>query len=535
MRIIRAAAGWGAHAAAACTTLPPGAGLPRPVTHALDPTLHTPLEEQFATQARSHPDASGFRLLSVGIDGLAARVELIDAATRTLDLQYYLFRADESGSILATALLRAAERGVRVRLLLDDGETVPGDEKILSLTAKPGIEVRIFNPLRYRGHNRLLRGAEFLLEKGRLDYRMHNKLLVADNAVAIIGGRNIGDQYFQIDPESQFGDDDVILAGPMVRRLSDVFDQFWNGDLAIPAANVDRRDTSDVALSSFETALDAHQAPDAPAPHAAAVARTAAAAATESSQGPLARITSGRTPLIWAEAQLAYDSPDKKAVDDGDARGRLIYKALAEHARAINHELLMVTPYFIPSPDELAVIDADRAKGERVSILTNSLAAAPNIAAQSGYMHYRVALLARGVELHEIRPRLGSVTGSGQNRAISRYGNYALHAKIYVFDRKTLFIGSMNYDQRSRHLNTEIGLFIASPDLAKEAAKRFDELTRPEDAYALSLDQAGGDPHLVWTTDLDGHTVRYTTEPARSEWQRIKVRLFSLLPLDQEL
>src|SRR5882762_2391527 len=237
--------------AAGCTTLPPGAGRPRTPSSALEPSVENTLGKAFVPLAKSHGSDSGFRMLSAGIDGLTARVEMIDAAQGSLDIQTYIFRADVSGDVIARALLRAADRGVRVRVLTDDGEAIKGDERILSLAAKPGIEIRLFNPLRYRGHIRAIRVAEFLFDEGRLDYRMHNKLMVADNAVAIIGGRNIGDQYFQIDPESQFGDDDVVVAGPIVQRLSAVFDQFWNGRLAIPAQAIDKRHTSDKALSTF--------------------------------------------------------------------------------------------------------------------------------------------------------------------------------------------------------------------------------------------------------------------------------------------
>src|ERR1700722_19314813 len=237
--------------AAGCATQPPGASQPKPPSSALQPSTDDALGKAFLPLATSHGGDSGFRLLSAGIDGLTARIEMIDAAQRSLDLQSYIFRSDKSGNLVAQALLRAADRGVRVRVITDDGESVAGDERILSLAAKPGIEIRLFNPLRYRGRLKLLRGADWVFEEGRLDYRMHNKLMVADNAVAIIGGRNIGDQYFQIDPESQFGDDDVVVAGPMVQRLSGVFDQFWSGDLAIPAPAVDKQHTSDKALSTF--------------------------------------------------------------------------------------------------------------------------------------------------------------------------------------------------------------------------------------------------------------------------------------------
>ena len=585
--------------AAGCASLPSGADLPKTVSHSLRP-VDTRLRQTFEPLAKAHPGTSGFRMLSAGIDGLTARIELIDAAERTLDLQYYIFHRDTSGNLIALALLRAADRGVRVRILVDDGETRPGDEDILSLTARPGIEVRIFNPFTYRGHNRAIRLGDVLLHKHRLDYRMHNKLMVADDAVAIIGGRNIGDQYFQIDPQSQFGDDDVVAAGPMVENLSSVFDEFWNSRLAVPAQHVDKPHTSDRAsekylalLAEYRRRLDAARPPPAAArrdavlgvaPHDGAmnvshrdtalniarddasvnashrdtalnIARDDASvnashraalpvahrdeplAPIAAPKTPFADIVSGRVPLLWAHAQLAYDSPDKKAVENGVAMGSLIYGPVAEQAKAVESELLMVTPYLIPSPDELAILEDDRRRSVTVRILTNSLESAPDLPAHAGYVHYREGLLRDGVELHEVRAQLGSARGSGQTKTVSRRANYALHGKLYVFDRKTVFIGSMNFDERSKHLNTEIGLLIASPELSREVAARFDALTQLDNAYLLSFDDDSTDkpPRLVWTTRESGSVVQYKTEPTRNAWQRVKAKLLSLLPLDKEL
>lgn len=516
-----------------CASLPPAALQPKSPSQAFDPAAPSALHQAFAPQVAAHPGRSGFRLIPTGIDALTARIELIDAAQHALDLQYYIFRGDESGNLVVLALLRAAERGVRIRVLVDDGETVPGDERILSLAAQPGIEVRIFNPLTYRGHNKAIRGTEFLFGKGRLDYRMHNKLIVADNALAIIGGRNIGNQYFQIDPTSQFGDDDVVVAGPLVARLSGVFDQFWNGELAVPAPAIDPRDTSAPAFAAYLAELDRYRE----TLHGSSVARPSAEL-TPVPRTPIADIVSGRNPLLWATSQLVYDSPDKKQVADGNEPGRVIYKAVLERAKTVKTEFLLVTPYFIPSPDELAILEADRDRQTRVAALTNSLPAAPVLAAHSGYVHYRRRLLEHGVALYEERALPGGSRGTGQSRAMSRYGHYALHAKLYVFDRASLFIGSMNYDQRSKHLNTEIGVLIDSPELAHDVANRFDELTQLDNAYVLSLEPTEGTrgkTHLVWTTREAGTVVHLTTEPARSAWQRFKVRLLALLPLDDEL
>ena len=217
-----------------CATLPPGSYYPRNASSALAHPEETRLGRQFVNAARAHDGNSGFRIIPVGADGFLNRMQMINAAERTLDLQYFIFRGDETGRQLTGAMLHAADRGVRVRVFVDDGETVAGDEQIAMLEAHTSIEIRIFNPFAYRGHSSLFRATEFMFNTSRLDYRMHNKLLVVDNAIALMGGRNIGDQYFQIDPESQFADDDLFVAGPIAQQLSGTFDEFWNNALSIP-------------------------------------------------------------------------------------------------------------------------------------------------------------------------------------------------------------------------------------------------------------------------------------------------------------
>lgn len=488
----------------------------------------TPLGRQFAAGAARHPGSSGFRLLSVGVDGFLMRMQMIHAATQTIDLQYFIFRGDETGQLLTGAVLLAADRGVRVRILVDDGETVAGDEQLRMLESHPRIQLRVFNPFRYRGHVTALRAAEFLLDFRRLDFRMHNKLLVVDNAIALIGGRNIGDQYFQVDPDGQFADDDMFSAGPIAGQLSASFDEYWASPLAIPMEALAGGKTSHAELGAHRRQLQQHRQTR----EDQSVGYVMRIASSE----PLAGIVAGRTPLIWAHAQLVCDSPDKHDVERGLMVGRLMHRPVAAASAAVQAELLMITPYLIPGQEGMRLFQALRARQVRVRILTSSLEAASVLLAQSGYMHYRVGLLALGVELYEIRSLLGNVAGSGQTRAISRFGNYSLHAKLFVFDRQKVFIGSMNFDQRSMHLNTEIGLLIDSPALAGQIAARFDAMVQPENAYALALRQGdSGPPTLSWRTREGGLAVSYDVEPARSRWQRNMVHLLSLLPLDDEL
>jgi putative cardiolipin synthase len=204
----------------------------------------------------SSKDLSGFHVLPAGVDGLAARIQLIRSAERTLDLQYFIFRGDATGSLIRQELRKAAERGVRVRVLVDDGDTTAGDERIFELDSYHDMQVRVFNPFSYRGHNRILKSLDFVVHKSRLDYRMHNKLLIADNAIALVGGRNIGNQYFQVDPASQFADDDVFTVGATVPALSGSFDEFWNSDLAIPAVQLTRLKSSRAAATFTPLASD---------------------------------------------------------------------------------------------------------------------------------------------------------------------------------------------------------------------------------------------------------------------------------------
>lgn len=513
----------------ACTTLPPGHDYPRPPAPPLTQPPSPALTQPVATAASDHPHESAFRMFSVGVDGLLLRLELIEQARRSLDLQYYIFHGDETGRLVTHALAQAAARGVRVRILVDDAETIAGDEQLFALAGEANVAIRVFNPWRYRGHSNFLRGVEFLFNHGRLDYRMHNKLFVADGVAAIIGGRNIGDQYFQVDPESQFADDDVYATGPVVTELAATFEQFWASDLAIPAQAIlspqATRRAASIALATYP--------PGAPMTAAAGFDYEGKLAAGE----PLASLLSGQTPLIWAQAEVACDSPDKRALARGERVARLTFTPVANAIRHTQTELTLVSSYLVPTKDEMRLLEERRALGRRVRILTTSLEATNVALAQAGYMHYRVPLLKDGVELYELRALPQSRHGSGEAEKLIRSGNYSLHAKLLVFDLSALFVGSMNYDQRSRWLNTEDGLIISSPELAAQADRRFAAMTQPQNAYRVTLEASapGRRQRLTWTTEQSGQTVRTHTEPARSWWQRLEVRLLSLLQIDREL
>ena len=513
---------------AGCASLPPGSGFPKQPSTAFAHPEETRVGAKFLKDARDHGEESAFRILSVGADGFAARMQMIQAAQRSLDIQYYIFSADTTGLLVTGALLAAADRGVHVRVLVDDGETTTGDEQILEMAAHPQIEVRIFNPFAYRGHLKVIRSAEFLAEKQRVNYRMHNKLFVSDNAAALIGGRNIGDPYFQVDPNAQYADDDVFVAGPLVPKLSATFDEYWNSALAIPVQALVGSKPSQAKLERQRQRLKEHLDN---------ARRSGVEYLKRAEQGdPFAGIVAGRLPVVWARAQVVCDSPDKKDVVDGDTAGRLMYGPIAETAGALQSELILVTPYLVPTPGEMQLLRDLRRRNVRVRILTNSFNSTNELAAHTGYVRHRRELLEMGVELFEVRAMLDSSRGSGQSAKMSRHGNYGLHAKLLVFDRKKLYAGSMNFDQRSRRINTETGLIIDSAELAAQTAARFEAMTQPASAYAVTLQSPDSKKSpLIWRTEENGKPVQYTKEPSRSAWRRLEFDFFSVLPLDKEL
>jgi putative cardiolipin synthase len=510
----------------ACTSFPQHFYPLKDYSFAFNRPENTQLGRDFIKAAKQHDGLSGFCLINNGLDGYIARAQLISKAQASLDLQYFIFREDKTGMALTAQLIGAADRGVKIRILVDDGSTSDGDDQLLTLAAHRNIQVRIFNPLSYRGHNEFLRLLEMTVNKSKLDYRMHNKLFIADNAVALIGGRNIGDEYFQVDPESQLGDDDVFTVGPMVKKLSQSFDEFWNNVHSVPAQTLAPEFTTSDALDHFKKQLTANQNS----------LKESFTNRTFNSQ-VLNSLFTDSPELIWAKAQLIYDSPDKKDAEDDGLAGSLIYEPIKEAIKSTQSELLIITPYLIPGVEGMKLFQLLHDHDISIRILTNSLESTPELFAHAGYSNYRKPLLKLGVKLYEIRAKLGKAIGSGESKKLTSYGNYGLHAKQYIFDRQKVFLGSMNFDQRSMHLNTEIGLIIHSPELAKQAVAHFERLTDASNSYEVLLmaNPADKSESLVWVTKEDGKLTEYLSEPSKGTLQLIKENLMSIFPLDDEL
>ena len=511
-------------ALAGCATLPPGADHPRTPSTSLAPPLPTPLGTQAEAQARSHPGLSGGRLLARGVDGLVLRTQMVRAAQRSLDVQYYIFVEDYTGRVLLDAVLDAAQRGVRVRILIDDLNLhgrPQTRETLAALDHHDNIEMRVFNPFAYRGDNAAVHAVDALLNARRVNHRMHNKLMVADNAVALVGGRNISDDYFEVGTSpKRFGDFDLAVVGPVVPALSENFDAFWNCALAVPLAAVETVSGYRAAEAKREVAEDnaARDMPD--------LARR-----IESGE-LLSSLMSGRLAMAWGRAQVVADSPEKAQNNAGDGSDSPTAKALASQLRAVERELVVISPYVIPGDDGLATIRALRERNVRVRVLTNSLASTDVPIVHTAYRKYREPLVTAGVELFEVRPAPGQLRGDRKGLGSAASGKpFALHAKAYVFDGSTVLIGSANLDPRSLVLNTESGIMIESPELASQIVRRFEDFSAGANSYAVRSDGGG----LQWRANVDGQEVAWSHEPETTTQQRLKVDMLSILPLDSLL
>ncbi len=379
----------------ACATL--RTDVPRPVSNALPPTVQSPLAREAQRQAQAHPGQSGFRVLSGNTDALMSRIVLADHAARSIDLQYYIFADDATGRLLAQRLLAAADRGVRVRLLLDDLDVIEQDPLLDALDAHPNIEVRLFNPFRVRNRSLWSKALQFTVDGARLNRRMHNKSFTVDNLFTVVGGRNIGDAYFDAGNEIHFRDLDVLAIGPVVEQTSDVFDRYWNSDAAFPVTAYDVHHATARNLSRTRTTLQGAAREFAESDYAQAMLD----ALPDGSSAD----RSGR--WDWGAARVVADDPAK--VEPGEKRRALL---LTHDLRAMldvaTTNVQIVSPYFIPGRNGVEYLHTLAARGVKVSVLTNSLAATDEAAVHAGYARYRRALLAGGVELYELRPLGGA-------------------------------------------------------------------------------------------------------------------------------
>lgn len=509
-----------------CATLPPGLDGPKTESTALATPETTTLGKRFKVQSAAHPGQSGFRLLVNGTDSFLLHQEIADRVERTLDVQYFLFEQDDTGKLLLQALLDAADRGVRVRLLLDDAEAFDAGSAIRPLAAHPNIEIRLFNPFVVRRELAVFRWAEFAIGGRRLNYRMHNKLFIGDNAVAVSGGRNIGDAYFQASTKLELGDFDLAVAGPMVRALSHSFDAFWNDRLAIPVEALPLGKPSSVDLENCRKDLAAHRDR----------LRSSDYIRSLSKISILDSMLADGAAMTWAVAALAYDTPDKILVEGNDQPGRLMWPQVRQAVEATRSDLIIVSPYLVPGEAEMALLRRLRQRGVRVRILTNSLASTDMPIVHAGYSRRRIPLLEAGCEIYEVRPLLGKPEAGHHLIKSGSSGQFGLHAKVFIIDGQRAVIGSMNFDLRSLDINTEIGLIIDSPRIASEITARFEAIAQPANSYQVTLETAAdGEEAVQWATEVQGRTLRFDSDPDVDFGKRMAIRMLSVLPLDNLL
>ena len=440
---------------------------------------------------------------------LTARLALADEAANTLDVQYFIWQDDASGQLVAKKLLAAADRGVKVRLLLDDFTVSSGRGDVIKLDAHPNIEVRTFNPWATRG-SRVATAVEFLTRPYTLNRRMHNKSVIADQRFAIIGGRNIGDRYFGIYKPFVQNDLDVLLAGPAVADVAHAFDEYWNSDHTFPVALFAHDDRPREPIDAT------HREIDAAVQRAAGVLNSFPLEPTDWSdyfEELVGTFVAGRSQLLW-------ESPD--ILDPTRERLYTQFKQLVVGAR---REVLISSPYFIPDEEFRALLRQLVARGVRVAVLTNSLATNNHVVAHTGYRRWRRELLASGVELYELRADAAAlalyVTPPVASRALG------LHTKAVVVDGQRVFIGSPNVDPRSMALNTEIGVVAASDELARRVSALITRDMAPQNAWRVTMDEEGW---LTWST---GERVLHR-QPAKGFRQRTIEFLLNILPLKRQ-
>lgn len=485
--------------------LPPESALPIAQTTDLDRLLES--------QEASHPGQSAFRLVKEGPEAFASRAQSARMAGRSLDVQTYIWHADLTGLYLAGELLRAADRGIRVRILMDDMDARAKNAGFAALAAHPDIDVRMFNPFASRSGIAGFVG-EGLTSFKRINRRMHNKTWIADNRIAIAGGRNLGDEYFGASDEVNFVDLDFAMAGPVVRDASASFDRYWNSASAYPMEFLDKEAVSEAALQKLRTYLAQHTED----------AERSRFASDLRGDNAVRRMFAGDWPMQWSPVyQFVADDPAKVTMTKRDAERTQVGSLLLPALEATQSQASVISPYFVPGKNGAAGLAKVAQAGKQMRILTNSLAANDVAAVHGGYSAYRRQLLEGGVQLWELKPEDGRKADS------SLFGSSgaSLHTKALTVDHRVIFVGSYNLDPRSTWLNCEQGVLVESEVLARELEEIFATQTAGDRAWHVTLQ----DDKLQWN---DG-TATFDSDPQAGRWRRFQAWLARTLGLEGQL
>lgn len=492
---------------AGCASVP--LDLPKEESAAIADTSNTRQAKEVAEWLDNRRDVNGFYPLSQGFDAFGARLALMSVAEASIDAQYFLMNPDNAGLVFAAGLLEAADRGVRVRLLLDDIFTTVKDVDLAMLDAHPNIEVRIFNPIARKGIDVLNYLGHFSLA----NRRMHNKALVVDNQVAIVGGRNIAVEYYQLETTGEFIDFDMLSAGPIVRDVSAEFDTYWNHKLAVPMEVLFAKDGSK-KIKRARARMTREMEDAGYSIYGDAINTPLMRRFFEQSLDPYA-----------ADARLITDDP-QKLLEEVSGDQQIVVNEMREALAAAEREIYIFTPYFIPRKAGIEFIKELRAKGIRIVLLTNSLASNNHTPVHSAYSSYRKDVLRAGVELWEARADAAKITTPDGQTELDQL---TLHTKGILIDGERIFVGSLNLDPRSIDINTEMGLLIDSPELGEQLMN--DAIERiPKIAYRLHLNE---NDKITWHATIDGEEVVETTDPQTSAWRRFAAWFLKIAPENQ--
>ncbi len=493
-----------------CARLPEGLDLP--ASHAFNQPEQTRLGRLAGHAAAHHDGESGFYIQDTGRDAFLQRVALIEAAEKSIDAQYYIWNSDTSGRYLAQRLLLAADRGVRVRLLLDDFNIGGRDALLAALDSHPNIEIRIYNPFATReGPGKLMEAAG---DFQRINRRMHNKTFVVDGAFGIVGGRNIGDEYFGLHPEVNFLDRDMMAAGSIVVDISGNFDRYWNSHAAYPVSRLagkrfEPEQVKQLLTNARDNAGDTRELTCKP---------------PQQADRALTLMREWVAQLVWAPAELVYSEPVPQALPDVDYPAATADR-LRELMESSRNEVLIESAYLILGERQLKGVATLSSQGVQVRAITNSLASNDLIGNHAGYARTRQQMLESGIELLELRPD-GRICATCTAASVACSGDISLHAKTMVFDRTILYVGSFNINLRSIYLNGETTLIVHSPQLAVRVAESIENAMGPDNSWKVEIEEGGA---LKWEAN-DGV---YRHEPATGWWRRFKSALVGLLPIEK--
>ncbi len=490
----------------------------RSITHAIDNGFDTSLGRQILPALTENPGKTGVHLLANGRDAFVGRLALVKKAEKSIDLQYYMYHQDTVGTLLNSELLKAAERGVRVRMLIDDIYGNKDEDLWVGLDAHPNIDVRLWNPWKRES----IRLIQSLFRVNEINYRMHAKSLTIDNQATIVGGRNIGDEYFDADPDLAFNDIDVLAVGTAANEVSQEFDEYWNSEHAYPVDILIRKGSSD-ELDRLKASTREFVNNNTKSPYVIALKDSKLAH----------ELLTGTLRYSWTlEAKIIHDSSEKMNLGK-DGNDELLITQLIPYILNAKKTVDISSPYFVPGEEFAEDLCQLSKNGVKVRILTNSLASNDVSAVHAGYAKYRRPLLRCGVELYELDEALMEAQGQ-QFTWLPGLKKSSLHAKTMVFDGEYMFVGSFNFDERSLYINNEIGLLFKDPEVAGHSAKNFEENVHKV-AFKVEFEREGGNQNLKWVGGRGGPDVVMTKEPYASTFQKATVGILKWLPISSQL